>query len=175
MDAGPPRTDVLTPQQRRELMRRIGTRDTRPELKLRRLLFADGLRYRLAHAGLRWRPDLIFVRQRVVVFVHGCFWHGHGCNLFRWPRSNAAFWQKKLQRNVARDIRVENELSAGGWRCLTIWECALRGPTRLDGRDLIATVRGFLASPADTTRHIPHRPQAELEGSAPQAPWKPYI
>lgn len=127
-------------------MRRIRRRDTRPELQLRRILFAAGLRYRLTCPTLPFRPDLVFPGKRVAVFVHGCFWHGHGCALFRWPRANAAFWWSKISRNRARDARVELAMSEAGFRTLIVWECAMRGPARLQPRDLVAVVQGFLSA-----------------------------
>lgn len=137
-------------------MRRIGRRDTRPEMQLRRLLHAHGFRYRLGHAALPMKPDLVFPSARVAVFVHGCFWHGHACHLFQWPRSNTAFWQTKIVRNVARDLRAESELLELGWRSLTVWECTFRGRRRLDEEVLVSLLRGFLDHGGETVSHIPH-------------------
>ena len=73
------------------------------------------------------RPDMVFPKYRTVIFVHGCFWHGHGCSLFRWPRTRAAFWKTKINRNIVRDRKALAALNADGWRVLVVWECALRG------------------------------------------------
>lgn len=135
-------------------MRRIGSKDTRPELAVRHALFRAGLRYRLSYPGLPYRPDLVFPGARVAVFVHGCFWHGHDCPLFKWPVSNHVFWSTKIQRNRARDVRAVESLAAAGWRCLTVWECALRGPGKLPRDAILAAVRQFLASPQERHRDL---------------------
>ena len=122
-------TDVFTPEQRSAVMRRVKGRDTAPEWKVRRMLRAAGIGYRLGGCGLPGRPDVVMKGRRVVVFVHGCFWHGHDCPRgARKPRSNADYWAAKIARNRARDARVEAELTAAGWRVLTVWECRLREP-----------------------------------------------
>ena len=94
------RTDVLTPQQRRACMSSIRGRDTKPEMLVRKALFAEGFRYRLNTRHLPGRPDLVFPKYKGVIFVHGCFWHGHGCHLFRWPQTNPEFWRTKIEGNV---------------------------------------------------------------------------
>lgn len=121
----------MSAEQRSLLMSRIRGRNTRPELTIRKALFALGFRYRLHAAGLPGRPDLVLASRRAVIFVHGCYWHGHDCHLFRFPAGNAEFWRSKIQRNIARDLRDSEALRAEGWRVLTIWECAVRGKTRL--------------------------------------------
>ena len=107
-------------------MARIRGKDTRPEVALRKALFALGLRYRIHPSAIPGKPDIVFPRHRAVVFVNGCFWHGHDCHLFKWPKNNAAFWRKKIERNMLRDLQVRQELAAAGWRELTIWECSVR-------------------------------------------------
>lgn len=103
----------------------IRARDTRPEMIVRSYLHSTGLRYRL-HGKLPGKPDLVFPRYRVVVFVNGCFWHRHeGCRHATTPSSNVAFWEKKFADNVSRDRRVRAELSKLGWRVLVIWSCKL--------------------------------------------------
>jgi len=109
-------------------MRRVKGRDTTPEMAARRALRAAGIGYRLGGQGLRGRPDLVMKGRRLVVFVHGCFWHGHDCRRgAREPRQNADYWRGKIARNRTRDAAVEAELRAGGWRVLTVWECELKG------------------------------------------------
>lgn len=108
------------------MMAGIKGKDTKPELFLRRALHAQGFRYRLGGCGLSGKPDLVFASRQTVVFVHGCFWHQHGCEYFKWPGSNKAFWRAKLDGNLARDQRVKKELIKLGWRVLTVWECELR-------------------------------------------------
>lgn len=123
--------DVLSPEQRRLNMRRVRGRDTKPEMMIRRGLHARGLRYRLHDMTLPGRPDLVFSKLRVAVFIHGCFWHAHGCVLSRLPATRQDFWQQKLEANAARDQKAVEALQADGWRVLVIWECALRGPGRV--------------------------------------------
>jgi DNA mismatch endonuclease (patch repair protein) len=107
-------------------MSRIRSRDTVPELALRRALHVIGLRFRLGGAGLPGKPDIVLPRYRSVVFVHGCFWHRHqGCKVASTPKSNVEFWQEKFAKNVARDAKVVKELQSLGWRVFTAWECEL--------------------------------------------------
>lgn len=120
-------TDVLTPEQRRLNMSRIRGRDTKPEMLIRHGLHALGLRYRLHDRRLPGCPDLVFARHRAVVFVHGCFWHAHGCALSKLPATRREFWREKLRNNSARDRRAVEALRAAGWRVLVVWECAIRG------------------------------------------------
>ena len=122
-------TDVFSPEQRSAVMRRVKGRDTSPELAVRKALRAAGIGYRLGGAGLPGRPDVVMKGRRTAVFVHGCFWHGHDCARgSRKPKANADYWNAKIARNRARDVRVEGELKALGWRVLTVWECDLRAP-----------------------------------------------
>ncbi len=127
--------DVLTPQQRRLNMSRIRSRDTKPELLLRRALHARGLRFRLHRKDLPGCPDLVFPRFRAVVFVHGCFWHGHACHLFKVPETRRAFWQRKIRANADRDHKAVATLRSERWRVLTVWECSLRGRGRFRDRE----------------------------------------
>lgn len=105
----------------------IRGKDTKPEWLVRRALHARGFRYRLHSRRLPGRPDIVLSRFRAVVFVHGCFWHGHDCKYFRLPSTRPEFWQDKIQRNRANDARHHETLLTAGWRIATVWECALRG------------------------------------------------
>jgi DNA mismatch endonuclease (patch repair protein) len=125
-------TDVLTAEQRQLNMSRIRGRDTKPEMLIRRGLHARGLRYRLHDRKLPGRPDLVFAKYQTVVFVHGCFWHMHGCGISKLPTTRQDFWKQKLEGNASRDLKSLSGLQSAGWRILVIWECALRGPGRLD-------------------------------------------
>jgi DNA mismatch endonuclease (patch repair protein) len=136
--------DVLTPEQRRLNMSRIRGKDTKPELVLRRGLHAMGLRFRLHRKDLPGQPDMVFPRYRAAVLVHGCFWHGHDCPLFKLPATRREFWQAKIEGNRTRDLRDHARLAAGGWRVLTIWECALKGPGRLSIETAFATISLWL-------------------------------
>jgi DNA mismatch endonuclease (patch repair protein) len=122
--------DVLTPEQRRLNMSRIRGRDTKPEMLLRRGLHARGLRFRLHRRDLPGRPDLVFPRFHAVIFVHGCFWHGHSCPMFKMPATRVAFWRSKIGQNRKRDWTAQAKLVEEHWRVFTVWECALRGPER---------------------------------------------
>ena len=119
--------DVVDAATRSRMMSKIRSQDTKPELIVRRHLHARGLRYVLGGAGLPGRPDLVFPRWKVAVFVHGCFWHWHACNLSRLPSSNRKFWRTKLGKNQTRDTVSLLALLSAGWRVATIWECSLRG------------------------------------------------
>lgn len=104
----------------------IRSKDTKPELFVRRALHAQGFRYRLGGAGLPGRPDLVFPSRKVVVFIHGCFWHKHECRFFKWPANNRDFWVQKINQNAERDSRNLSSLKAMGWRVVVVWECELK-------------------------------------------------
>ena len=118
-------TDILTPQGRSALMSRIRGVDTKPELFVRRGLHALGYRFRKHVRRLPGRPDIVFFRRRAAVFVHGCFWHRHGCGKTYTPRSREQFWQAKFAGNVARDRRHQEHLTGDGWRIFIAWECEI--------------------------------------------------
>ncbi len=125
-------TDTLTPEQRSKLMSRIRSRDTVPEMMVRRLVHGMGYRYRLHRRDLPGTPDLVFGPRRKVIFVHGCFWHLHeGCPLARRPKSRREFWGPKLEGNRLRDQRNLSELERLGWDVLVIWECEVKKETSL--------------------------------------------
>jgi DNA mismatch endonuclease (patch repair protein) len=112
------------------MMRGIRGKDTKPELLIRKALFARGFRYRLHDKRLPGKPDLVFPAYSAVVFVHGCFWHGHKCHLFKWPQTRKEFWRSKINRNRAVDRQTVKKLKDEGWYVLTVWECALKGKKR---------------------------------------------
>lgn len=126
--------DVHDPATRSRNMAAIRGADTRPELAVRRGLHANGLRFRLHAKELPGRPDIVLPRHHAVVFVHGCFFHGHDCHLFKWPTTNEAFWREKIGRNIERDCQAVHRLEAEGWRVATVWECALKGKAKLGGQ-----------------------------------------
>ena len=151
-------TDVLTPAQRRLNMSRIRGQDTKPEMLVRKGLHARGLRFRLHDRKLPGCPDLVFQRYRAAVFIHGCFWHGHGCALSKIPATRQEFWLKKLGDNVDRDQRAIESLSARGWRVLIVWECALRGPGRGNKGEVIDAVASGICSGAGRLLEYAGRP-----------------
>ncbi|MCI1151922.1 very short patch repair endonuclease [Stenotrophomonas maltophilia] len=108
-------------------MSRIRGSNTKLEVLVRKGLHARGLRYRLGGAKLLGRPDIVLPKYRTVVFVHGCFWHGHDCPLYRLPKTRPEFWQAKIDSNKSRDARVQRELRAAGWKVIELWECEVRG------------------------------------------------
>jgi DNA mismatch endonuclease, patch repair protein len=138
--------DVLTPEQRRRNMSRIRGRDTKPEMFVRRGLHAGGFRYRLQDRQLPGRPDLVFPRYHAVIFVHGCFWHGHDCPMFKLPTTRREFWDAKIASNRSRDERTTTSLLESGWRVATVWECSLRGPSRLPEDEVLRRCQAFLLS-----------------------------
>lgn len=137
-------TDSLTPDARSRNMARIRSVNTRPEMALRRALFALGLRYRIAPSGVKGRPDIAFPGRHAVVFVHGCFWHRHSCRNATMPKSNREFWQAKFQTNLDRDQRTRDILLAEGWRICVVWECTLRRNTTADANGIARRIRQWL-------------------------------
>lgn len=120
--------DVKKALTRSELMARIRSRDTRPELRVRQFLWASGFRYRLHGKTLPGKPDIVLSRYKTVIFVHGCFWHGHAdCKQFKLPQTRTEFWRDKISSNQARDAANLTRLQAMGWRVLVVWECELTG------------------------------------------------
>lgn len=119
--------DIKTKESRSYNMSKITGKDTKPEEIVRKYLFSRGFRYRKNDRKLPGTPDLVLPKYRTVIFVNGCFWHGHkGCKYFVWPKSNAEFWRKKIETNIARDRRNEIQLKNMGWNVLVVWECELR-------------------------------------------------
>ena len=116
-------TDHVDSLTRSAIMARVKSRDTGPEMEVRRALHRAGHRFRLHRSDLPGRPDLLFPRHRLVLFVHGCFWHWHGCKRSRMPRSNVEYWTAKIERNVNRDAQTRSELEHLGWKWRVIWEC----------------------------------------------------
>jgi DNA mismatch endonuclease (patch repair protein) len=143
--------DVFTPGKRSEVMSRIRGRDTRPELVIRRGLHARGFRYRLYDRRLPGRPDLVFPKFRAVILVNGCFWHGHDCHLFRLPETRHDFWKQKIDSNRHRDARNLQLLLEASWRVMIVWECALKGRTRLPEEAVITSVAEWLGEDADVS------------------------
>ena len=126
--------DWLTPAQRRRVMQAIKSKDTKPEMTVRRLVHRMGYRYRLHKKGLPGSPDLVFGGRRKIIFVHGCFWHAHSCKYGRPPKSRQDYWLPKLKRNKERDAENRAALRELGWRVMTIWECEIKDTAALMNR-----------------------------------------
>jgi DNA mismatch endonuclease, patch repair protein len=126
--------DNLTPEERSKQMSLIRSKDTKPELLVRRLVHALGYRYRLHRVDLPGKPDIVFSSKRKVIFVHGCFWHGHKCRLGRVPKSSIDYWTNKISTNQNRDKRNVQLLRGLGWKCLIVWECRLSQERNLADR-----------------------------------------
>jgi DNA mismatch endonuclease (patch repair protein) len=125
--------DSLTPEERSKIMARVRSKNSRPELFVRKLVYALGYRYRLHQGDLPGTPDLVFRPRQKVIFVHGCFWHRHAnCALARMPKSRVDFWTGKLEGNRHRDERNKRTLALDGWKVLTIWECQIRDASSLE-------------------------------------------
>ncbi|MET3927522.1 DNA mismatch endonuclease (patch repair protein) [Devosia sp. 2618] len=120
--------------------------NTKPELLVRRALHAAGLRYRLHVKDLPGKPDIVFPKHRAVVFIHGCFWHHHDCHLFKWPATRQEFWEQKIGRNAENDAAAIRRLADQGWRVAIVWECALKGRTRLDYKISMQTLAAWVKS-----------------------------
>lgn len=129
--------DVVDTRTRSRMMSGIRGKNTRPEQMIRKSLYEHGLRYRLHSAHLPGKPDIVFPSRKAVILVHGCFWHGHDCHLFKWPSSRVEFWNTKINRNKEKDEETHLALTEQGWRSLVIWECALKGKTRQPYQDVV--------------------------------------
>jgi DNA mismatch endonuclease (patch repair protein) len=125
-------------------MAAIKGHDTKPELQIRKALHSLGFRYKLHDRSLPGKPDLVFPRHRAVVFVNGCFWHLHDCHMFKWPGTRQEFWRAKIGRNAENDLRNLRSLSDMGWRVATVWECALKGRTRLADQKAVQLLAEWL-------------------------------
>lgn len=136
--------DTRTPEQRRRIMQAVKTRDTGPELTVRNIVYRLGYRYRLNAKNLPGRPDIVLPGMMKAIFVHGCFWHGHGCRKGKAPKSRLDYWKPKLKANKKRDAAQVRALKSLGWSVLTVWQCQMN-----DAEALRATLSAFLESAPD--------------------------
>ena len=153
--------DNIDPQKRSANMAAIKSRDTKPELFIRKALFKDGFRYRIAANNIPGHPDLYLARYNIAIFVHGCFWHRHyGCRFAYSPKSRVEFWTKKFEDNMKRDAEVKRLLENTGTRVLIIWECAIKQASKKSGNtaDLIYKIEQIIRS------DLPYAEVAEYEG-----------
>jgi len=137
-------TDIVSPEKRSQMMSGIRAKNTRPEMIVRRALHARGFRYRIHVKDLPGKPDLVFARYKSVLFIHGCFWHGHDCHLFKVPGTRTEFWQAKIQKNRENDAKAKAALAALGWRVLEVWECDLRATKKQDYEPVVSRVSQWL-------------------------------
>ncbi len=142
--------DVHSADVRSKNMRAIRSKDTKPELLIRKALFAAGFRYRLHKKGLPGKPDIVFQKYRTVVFVHGCFWHGHDCKYFKLPKTRRDFWAVKIKSNQDRDLSSITQLNKLGWHVILVWECSTR-PSGIGVSHIIRRISADLMT-ADQTR-----------------------
>jgi DNA mismatch endonuclease (patch repair protein) len=133
-------TDVVDKRTRSRMMSGIRGKNTKPELLIRSQLHRLGFRFRVHYNKLPGNPDIALPKHRALILVHGCFWHGHDCYLFKWPKTNKAFWRDKIQSNIKRDAERKRLYANAGWKTLEIWECALKGKYKLSRIDLINEV-----------------------------------
>lgn len=139
--------DVHDRTTRSRNMAAIKGKNTKPEILLRKALFRHGFRFRLHRKDLPGKPDIVLPKYNAIIFVHGCFWHGHyGCPMFKLPSSRTDFWEQKIGSNKERDCRNISELTSLGWRVLEVWECALKGKHRLDEKELMEKVQDWIIS-----------------------------
>lgn len=130
--------DIVSKEVRSKMMSGIKAKNTKPELLIRRRLFAMGFRYRLHVLDLPGKPDLVFPKFRAVIFINGCFWHGHNCHLFKLPATNTNFWRNKIHKNISSDMKKTGQLLELGWRVFNVWECSIRN--RLQNVDDIVLI-----------------------------------
>ena len=124
-------SDHLTIEQRHKNMAAVRSKDTKPEMVVRKFLWSRGFRYRVNNPRLPGHPDIVLRKYHTCIFVNGCFWHGHeGCKYYRVPKTNTEFWERKISRNRERDREEQKQLARMGWHCITVWECELKGERR---------------------------------------------
>lgn len=136
--------DTFDKPTRSRIMASIKGKNTKPEMLIRKGLHFLGFRYRLHNPKLPGSPDLVFSKHLAVIFVNGCFWHGHDCHIFHWPKTRTDFWKSKIERNKQRDIKTAIAYKKMQWRVLTIWECSLVGRTRRNFNEVIHTAANWL-------------------------------
>lgn len=136
--------DVVDRETRSRMMRGIAAKDTKPEVAIRKALHSAGFRYSLHSKKMTGKPDIVLSKYKALIFVNGCFWHGHNCHLFKLPSTRTEFWSKKIQSNQARDKIILGEYKKSAWKVLTIWECAIKGKHRLDFQEMIIAVSDWI-------------------------------
>lgn len=156
-------TDIVPPEVRSRMMAGIQGKNTLPEILVRKEMHRRGYRYRLHASGLPGKPDMVFPRFRAVVFIHGCFWHGHDCALFRLPATRPEFWKDKIDRNRQHDARVTTALLVAGWRVAVIYECTVKRRRQADIAAVVDQLEQWLTGNA-TSIEIPDSPTGDASG-----------
>lgn len=139
-------TDIVDPATRSRMMSGIRSENTKPEMLVRKALHKIGFRYRLHDSRIPGKPDLVFPKYHAVLFVNGCFWHGHDCPLFRMPETRNEFWKDKIRKNLERDAVVLKRLEDIGWRFGIVWECSLKGKKRIGTEEIVKRIVAWLES-----------------------------
>ena len=127
-------------------MSRIRSKDTKPELLIRKAMHAAGYRFRIHRKDLPGNPDIVLPKYHAIIFINGCFWHGHDCHLYRLPKTNAEFWEKKIDKNRRNDRLSIEKLAQDSWRIMIIWECAIKGKMKLPLHDIVSFISDWLLS-----------------------------
>ena len=143
--------DVVSSSKRSEMMSGIRGKDTKPELLIRRGLFKRGFRFRVHLSTLPGKPDIVLPKYKAVILVNGCFWHGHGCSLFKWPSSRVDFWRNKIGENRKHDAESLGALKLRGWRALVIWECATKGRGKWPAEGMLDAVEKWVLEGCEYT------------------------
>lgn len=136
--------DVVDLETRRKMMAGIKAENTVPEILVRKVLHRAGFRFRLHSKKLPGKPDIVLPKYKVAIFVQGCFWHGHGCHLFKWPSTREKFWKEKIYSNIDRDSKNRELLLMSNWRVLNIWECSFKGKNKIDEAELLKIFENWI-------------------------------
>ena len=126
--------DIYSKPKRSNIMARISDKDIKPEILVRKYLFQKGFRYRKNVKDLPGKPDIVLHKYKIIIFINGCFWHGHMCKAGKLPKTNYSFWKNKIDANIVRDLKNINELQISGWKVIIIWQCEIKNKTLLDKR-----------------------------------------
>ena len=166
--------DILTTIQRHKAMTSNRSKNTKPEILVRKYLWKHGFRYRLNNPRLPGHPDIVLRKYRTCVFVNGCFWHGHdGCKYFHYPKSNVYYWTKKINRNRERDKEEQKKLAKMGWHCITVWECELKPKVREQTLESLAFTINHIYLQDHSVSYTRIEEENEFEAAAEPTPGKP--
>ena len=162
--------DVMTPEQRSRCMAAIKGKDTKPEMIVRKYLFSRGLRYRVNNRKLPGSPDIVLKKYKTVVFIDGCFWHGHeGCKYYRLPKTNVDFWRHKIAMNIARDYANSVDLRLSGWKVIRVWECDIK--TKVKREATLESLYQEIVGTEHKSNTYESSPDADPIAAEPRAPY----